>query len=162
MDTSTSTSSVEGSETEGCDEDKEWEECMERRRMMFANMCSERDRHPEFDGYRSVSAALVDLLRGAGCGEAQSPRPSTPMEEEEGTIVHTHSVPMFSRLRESNLPEFSTPSLVSSTGSEAESGVETPARASSVEGSLVIGRKMDLSLKRVGRIEEDELETVEL
>ncbi len=51
---------------------------MERRRMMFATMCSERDRHPDFDGYRSISATLVDLLRNAGCGEGEGSSPPMP------------------------------------------------------------------------------------
>lgn len=67
-------------------EDREWEECMERRRMMFAQMCrspfgsresdgeggvgSDVIQHEErrFEGYTSISASLVAMLASAGLG----------------------------------------------------------------------------------------------
>ncbi|ORY29813.1 hypothetical protein BCR39DRAFT_505396 [Naematelia encephala] len=97
----------EQNEDEDCG-DAEWEECMERRRMMFAHMCrsSEGDeRYPEFDGYRSISSTLVELLRQGG--------------EYEG-IVHAEPEEMESGwhgLDESD-ETAQTPSLVWSSGSE--------------------------------------------
>ena len=128
VDHSASHSEESDAEAEDSNENeyKEWEECMERRRMMFAQMCPGRDRHPEFDGYRSISATLVDLLRGVGCGEGEGS--STPIADEV-------AAPVFSRLRQDNQPESDepTPSLVSSAGSEVGSGVETPSGAGSIE-----------------------------
>ncbi|EIW66453.1 hypothetical protein M231_07739 [Tremella mesenterica] len=46
-----------------CDDgDSDWEECMARRRMMFASMCGAKLPQPEFDGYRSMSTALSEML----------------------------------------------------------------------------------------------------
>lgn len=87
------------------EDEKEWEECMQRRRMMFARLSSPRSSasdsddedvegdeegngkgRPELDGYKSISAKLVELLRSKGC---ESPGSTTPLEgiieeEEEG------------------------------------------------------------------------------
>lgn len=50
------------------EDDGQWEECMERRRMMFARMCGQdADRHPQFDGYRSLSSTLANILKSVGC-----------------------------------------------------------------------------------------------
>lgn len=62
------TSDVEDCDVVKTDEDREWEECMERRRMMFAMRCKEaKDEQPEcgqpaFEGYRSLGATLAQLL----------------------------------------------------------------------------------------------------
>jgi hypothetical protein len=61
-DASSATSDVEDCDVVKTDEDREWEECMERRRMMFAMRCKEtKDEQPEcgqpaFEGYRSLGA----------------------------------------------------------------------------------------------------------
>lgn len=57
------------------DEDRQWQECMDRRRMMFARMCGqeESDRHPQFDGYRSLSSTLANLLKSVGCDSPEEP-----------------------------------------------------------------------------------------
>lgn len=62
------------------DEDRQWEECMERRRMMFAmrSKSDEFERQPEFEGYRSISAKLVDMLRSI-----EARRLPSPEEEDE-------------------------------------------------------------------------------
>ena len=142
-------------------EEKEWEECMERRRLMFAMQnrnpheggrgggidrdCAcgddENDRQPEFEGYRSISATLVDLLRSIESRQDEPPPP--PLDMDDSHADQTRSV--FSNLRElstatnqdddgddstdeededegdnANVP---TPSLASSAGSEVESSV---------------------------------------
>ena len=109
---------------ENDEEDREWEECMKRRRMMFANMCSDRDPQPEFDGYRSISATLVDLLRSAGCGEGEGVHTptSTPMGVEDASEI-------FANFRLAQVPGSRTPSLVSSASSEVESGIASPSRS---------------------------------
>lgn len=71
-------------------EDKEWEECMERRRMMFAQMCrpsapaheeeEEKEEQRRFEGYTSISASLVALLAQSGIrAEAQHRDVATPV-----------------------------------------------------------------------------------
>ena len=60
--------------------DREWEVCMERRRMMFAlrTRSDEHERQPEFEGYRSISAKLADMLRSI-----EARREPSPLEDEE-------------------------------------------------------------------------------
>ena len=96
---------------------------------MFANMCSERDRHPEFDGYRSISATLVDLLRGVGCAAGEGGSTPVGPERECGPVPGS----MFSHLRARHHSGSETPSLVSSTGSEAHSSVASPSRDCGIE-----------------------------
>lgn len=144
------------------EEDKEWEECMERRRMMFAQMCPERDPHPEFDGYRSISATLVDILRSVGCGEGEGS--STPVPEH---ACEQLPVAVFSRLRESHLAEDDAPSLVSSTGSDEECRPDSPSRGASLDGPIIRFGEAEMKedeviLRKVGRMLEEEMRVVEL
>jgi hypothetical protein len=73
------------------DEDREWEECMARRRMMFASMSGSR-RHSAsesdgdarclgFDGYTSLSATLAELLKSTEEEPRGRTPPSTPLED---------------------------------------------------------------------------------
>jgi hypothetical protein len=53
------------------EDDRQWEQCMDRRRMLFASMCKQDDKdvHPQFDGYRSLSSTLANILKSVGCDE---------------------------------------------------------------------------------------------
>ncbi|WVR03705.1 hypothetical protein IAU60_000700 [Kwoniella sp. DSM 27419] len=154
----------------GQGEDAEWEECMERRRMMFARMCpilgaggngnELNDRHPEFEGYRSISATLAQLLKSVGCQEDEEiPDVCTPdlapvheeeeMEEDEEDFVRKDcgfgftslkfgefdSVPTQAAQEEEVESSFGTgadtPSLISSSGSEPECIIASPGGADS-------------------------------
>lgn len=59
------------------EDDRQWEECMDRRRMMFARMCGPEitNRHPQFDGYRSLSSTLANILKSVGCEDEVPPIP---------------------------------------------------------------------------------------
>jgi hypothetical protein len=75
-------------EAEASDEDREWEECMARRRMMFASMRRHSDGDEDrlgFDGYTSLSSTLAELLKSVGCEGA-----STPLEGFEALPAHAH------------------------------------------------------------------------
>ncbi|WVF66009.1 hypothetical protein IAT40_000747 [Kwoniella sp. CBS 6097] len=145
-------------------EDNEWEECMERRRMMFARMCPQLnadggERHPEFEGYRSISATLVQLLKTVGRDQEDSDSSRSDGdediidedEEDEDNQVQRDCGFGFTSLK---FGEFSsttinpnlnhdhdhdlepdTPSLISSAGSEAECSIISPT-SDSQEGSL--------------------------
>lgn len=89
-------------EVEEDHEDKEWEECMERRRMMFAQMsrpgpnpCGEDDGEGagrKFEGYTSISASLVAMLAQSGIGSghlSQARDAATPV----GTPVEIYEEP---------------------------------------------------------------------
>lgn len=140
----------EDSESE-CEESDEWDECFERRRMMFARMCPlDSDAHPQFEGYRSLSATLANLLQSVQDSESSSDEEdpsSTPRssfhEREDDTASEQGDVefeardlpfPLFSRMRESSTDsEVGTPSLISSADSDTEcSGLMSP-RASAME-----------------------------
>ena len=70
------------------EDDRQWEECMERRRMMFARMCGQdADRHPQFDGYRSLSSTLANILKSVGCDE------ESPLDDETEP-VSTETLPL--------------------------------------------------------------------
>ena len=126
------------------EEDREWEECMERRRLMFTMRnisLSDDDRQPAFEGYKSLSATLVDLLCSVGCGD--SPAGSSSAVDTEAFMEHSphllslqnleviedspHSLHQRDLVDEGmgirrNVQHIAaTPSLLSSTGSEAES-----------------------------------------
>lgn len=106
--------------------EEEWDECM-KRRMMFLQFCRQDadDRQPQFDGYRSISSTIVDVLRSVGCD--QEPQvasgneamvsaenlalvapctvpPTTPSlssastseESEAETLVHSDNIPLVS------------------------------------------------------------------
>jgi len=141
-----------------CDpESAQWEECMDRRRMMFANMCNERDRHPEFDGYRSISAKLVELLSATECAEIEEGKEGEG--EDEGDEMSMDS-DYFARLQGGMAyPVINTPSLVSSVETE-ESGPVSPGK-----GALVAtgNRKEEVVEQRKAHVSssEDEFETVE-
>lgn len=116
-----------------CGEDEEWSECLERRRQMFARMCPTGldDTHPQFEGYRSLSATLRDLLASVE-DVAQ-----TPEEEEQDAAPAETPFPVtgvFSRLREDSVDtEVGTPSLISSADSDGEcSRLQSP-RGSAVD-----------------------------
>ncbi|KAK4684611.1 hypothetical protein P7C73_g5561, partial [Tremellales sp. Uapishka_1] len=71
-------------------EDEEWAACVERRRMMFARMapllsCD----GPEFEGYRSISANLVQMLRSVGMEDGEDGHSYMGEGEngEEGELV---------------------------------------------------------------------------
>ncbi|BEJ16908.1 hypothetical protein CspHIS471_0603090 [Cutaneotrichosporon sp. HIS471] len=138
----------EDSESE-CDEGGDWDECFERRRMMFARMCPlDGDAHPQFEGYRSLSATLVNLLQSIQASESSdeddasaTPRSSfherdddTASEGDDEFEARDLPFMLFSRLRESSTDsEVGTPSLISSADSDTEcSGLMSP-RGSAVE-----------------------------
>ncbi|KAK8861693.1 hypothetical protein IAR55_002516 [Kwoniella newhampshirensis] len=147
---STETNSDDGDEDEDHTgrhqgEDKEWEECMERRRMMFARMCpregvsgEDGDRHPEFEGYRSISATLIELLKSVGCDDAeeggsdQFQHPIIEEDEQEESHGDDDRGEAHGTLQFGSLPtsirtveveeeiDVDTPSLVSSTDMDSE------------------------------------------
>jgi len=111
------------------DDEREWEECMDRRRMMFAmrqsgvfEPGSSGIGCPEFEGYRSISKSLVDMLRSVGCGDVTPPIQEEDEGEEELTEGGVRSEGLFERLRNVDRDEsgLNTPSLISSAGSEVE------------------------------------------
>ncbi|WVQ93647.1 hypothetical protein IAU59_000723 [Kwoniella sp. CBS 9459] len=145
-------------------EDREWEECMERRRMMFARMCPQLndeggERHPEFEGYRSISATLVQLLKSAGCDQedTDSSRSDEDEEIEEAEDdeddagsqrncgfgftslkfgeFSTTTIDPDADHNNHDDPEPDTPSLISSAGSEVECVIVSPTSASDEGGS---------------------------
>lgn len=141
----------EDSESEAGDDDDQWDECFERRRMMFARMCPlDSDAHPQFEGYRSLSATLVNLLKSVASDSDDdddlSTTPRASFHEREidsaddiiaaGDVSPTNDLPFpfFSRLREGSTDseEVGTPSLVSSADSDTESGLMSP-RGSAVD-----------------------------
>lgn len=124
----------------------EWSDCFVRRRMMFARMCPNRD-GPQFEGYRSLSSTLVDLLRTVDCDDEERVASREESDNEDDDLTHPSSsiatpsdgslpisptspaiADLFSRLRESSGDcEIGTPSLVSSADSEAEcTGLQSP------------------------------------
>lgn len=142
------------SECDGREED-EWSECIERRRMMFARMCPlESDAHPQFEGYRSLSATLATLLQSVADSDEEEDASATPRasfheredDEDDAGSEASEDVaefspcrelqfPLFSRLRESSTDseEVGTPSLISSADSDTEcSGLMSP-RGSAVD-----------------------------
>ncbi|WWC60437.1 uncharacterized protein I303_103009 [Kwoniella dejecticola CBS 10117] len=127
--------------TESCSEDgeadeneeeekRQWEECMERRRQMFARMCpqsrsngspADEDRHPEFEGYKSISATLANLLRSIS-DNCEAEIEEVDEEEEQGDEQITKDCGFgFTSLNLNGLPvdmverdvEIDTPSLIS-------------------------------------------------
>jgi len=73
----------EDSEEEGDrDDGDEWSECFARRRMMFARLCPTRE-GPQFEGYRSLSATLVNLLRSVEDSEDDERVASREQSEDE-------------------------------------------------------------------------------
>lgn len=143
--------SPEDSDLSGVEDDgDEWSACFARRRMMFARMSSldRESAQPQFEGYRSLSATLVELLKSVGCDEdddTATTLSSTPgSSADEGGMSKLSSVSsnesmatvVFSRLREERErpddderetePEIDTPSLVSSADSEAECSIASP------------------------------------
>lgn len=136
----------EDSDSEREDEG-EWDECFERRRIMFARMCPlESDAHPQFEGYRSLSATLVNLLQSVQTSDSDDEESATPRasfhERDDDTASEGDDeyeardlpFPLFARLRESSAEsEVGTPSLISSADSDTEcSGLMSP-RGSAVE-----------------------------
>ncbi|WWD16384.1 hypothetical protein CI109_100810 [Kwoniella shandongensis] len=149
---STETNSEDGEEDGDEDhQDKEWEECMERRRMMFARMCpiggmsgEDGDRHPEFEGYRSISATLIQLLKSVGCDdvevEDQEQRQRDNEDEDEvverGEVFGSLNIGSFQRCQTENDEEeieVDTPSLVSLCSTDMES--EADCSISSPDGA---------------------------
>ncbi|WVW80279.1 hypothetical protein I302_102257 [Kwoniella bestiolae CBS 10118] len=152
--------------TETCSEDgdadadehqekEHWEECMDRRRRMFAMMCpqlsggcspedvnGDRDRHPEFEGYKSISATLANLLRSVHSQEDDND------EEEEGEeegMVKTECGFGFTSLlnvrQERDIPEIDTPSLVSeSDGLEEDECLQSPGGSNSGNSTVIPGQ----------------------
>jgi hypothetical protein len=108
------------------DEDREWEECMARRRMMFASMSGSR-RHSAsesdgdarclgFDGYTSLSATLAELLKSTEEEPRGRTPPSTPLED-----VRTSERMVVRMCRSEMMMSMSLPGLVpSSSGSDAD------------------------------------------
>lgn len=71
---------VEDEDDEAVVETRQWEECMERRRMMFAlrTRIQDQEHQPEFEGYRSLSAKLALMLESI-----EARREPSPEEEDE-------------------------------------------------------------------------------
>lgn len=155
--------------------DDGWDECMQRRRMMFARLCTREngDRHPEFEGYRSLSATLAELLKSVECDDEDG---STQEDEEEQAVEEDDNDDEERQSRSRNLNIFGlstlarrsitptgTPSLVSTEESDAEYTIAspsmgTPADALSLNGcgyggSLSVGQKA-LPIVMVERAQE--------
>ncbi|WVQ78904.1 hypothetical protein IAT38_000995 [Cryptococcus sp. DSM 104549] len=138
-----------------CRDDEGWDECMERRRMMFARLAQQegsgaddRDRHPEFEGYRSISATLAQLLKSVGCeDEPVGPQADEEEEEEEqegeeeerrGRGLNIFGLSNLPLARSRDIPEIGTPSLVSTEAdSEAEYCIASPSGMAEVCHSVV-------------------------
>lgn len=143
------------SECDSRDNDEHWDECIERRRMMFARMCPlDSDAHPQFEGYRSLSATLANLLQSVASDSDEEDNSATPRasfhereddeddaaseasdDDEELSPSRELPFPLFTRLRESSTDseEVGTPSLISSADSDTEcSGLMSP-RGSAVD-----------------------------
>ncbi|OXG10503.1 hypothetical protein C366_06747 [Cryptococcus neoformans Tu401-1] len=182
--TETNSDDGEPSVRQGCDVDGEggvqggddgWDECMQRRRMMFARLCTREngDRHPEFEGYRSLSAKLAELLKSVECDDEDG---STQEDEEEQAVEEddngreerqsrSRNLNIFglSTLAQRSITPTGTPSLVSTEESDAEYTIAspsmgTPADALSLNGcgyggSLSVGQKA-LPIVMVERAQE--------
>jgi hypothetical protein len=124
------------SEREEEDGGDEWSECFARRRMMFASMRGLESDGPQFEGYRSLSSTLADLLRSVSCDDdgVSTPRvggSATPADEDEDgeEAPSSPSVPdLFVRLRESSTESdtVATPSLTSADSDGDCSGLASP------------------------------------
>lgn len=66
-------------------ETRQWEECMERRRMMFAlrTRMHDQEHQPEFEGYRSLSAKLALMLESIEARREPSPNEDDEEEDED-------------------------------------------------------------------------------
>ncbi|WVQ65044.1 uncharacterized protein L199_003214 [Kwoniella botswanensis] len=133
----TETCSEDGEADEHDARDREdWEECMDRRRQMFAMMCPQlrqlngghhspvdHDRHPEFEGYKSISATLANLLKLVSDDQNEHPADQEGEEEQEGVeeVVKGDSCGFGFTSLTRDIPEIDTPSLVSS---ESELGLD--------------------------------------
>jgi hypothetical protein len=115
------------------DEDRQWEECMERRRMMFARMCGqeESDRHPQFDGYRSLSSTLANLLKSVGCDE--------PTESVHGPVETSVSAENL-ELRVGHERPLDTPSLTSGSSDDSEAETLVNSLAAVVDTIIPSGK----------------------
>ncbi|WOO80811.1 uncharacterized protein LOC62_03G004339 [Vanrija pseudolonga] len=76
-----------------CEEGDEWSECFARRQMMFARMCP-LGRQPQFEGYRSLSQTLTDLLRSVGADSSSEEEDADEVEGEDDAattprVAHT-------------------------------------------------------------------------
>jgi hypothetical protein len=95
------------------EDDGQWEECMERRRMMFARMCGQdADRHPQFDGYRSLSSTLANILKSVGCEDEETAPAVTGIE----AVISTETLPL------GQYPP-TTPSLTSGSSDDYETDI---------------------------------------
>jgi hypothetical protein len=118
------------------DEDRQWQECMDRRRMMFARMCGqeEGDRHPQFDGYRSLSSTLANLLKSVGCDE--------PEEAVAGPVEATISAENLDLgLTHQRAPD--TPSLTSGSSDDSEAETLVNSLATVVETIIPCDPELD-------------------
>ncbi|KAL1411812.1 hypothetical protein Q8F55_002779 [Vanrija albida] len=71
-----------------CDEGDEWSECFARRQMMFARMCP-LGGQPQFEGYRSLSQTLTDLLRSVGCDSSDDEAEADDDAATTPRVLHT-------------------------------------------------------------------------
>lgn len=185
--TETNSDDGEHSVRQGCDVDGEgemqdgedgWDECMQRRRMMFARLCTREngDRHPEFEGYRSLSATLAELLKSVGCddedGSIQEHGDEQALEEDgdgeevrqsRSRSLNIFGLPTLAQRSVTPTPT-GTPSLVSTEESDTEYTIAspsmgTPADALSLNGfgfgneSMSLGQKA-LPIVMVERAQE--------
>jgi hypothetical protein len=156
------------------DDQREWEECMDRRRMMFAmRSCGDGEvargnggegRCPEFEGYRSISASLAEMLRSVGIGGPGCATPPIMEEDEEEEaaerVDERASIPngregVFEALRRTDTRKdgIDTPSLLSSAGSDVEScTLRSPNTARIHEGPAV--EEQLVSAEKIGYIGE--------
>ena len=111
-------------------EDHAWEECMQRRRMMFASMCGPKGCQPEFEGYRSVSSTLADILRNMGCtddGDCLTPVPEAADACSDFTPADDCGFGVtLQRLNHLDEVDEEMPSMTSSSSSETDSQLESP------------------------------------
>jgi hypothetical protein len=165
------TSEVGDDEETTEDDQREWEECMDRRRMMFAMRQSQSEDGlgssasgnvgmgcPEFEGYRSISATLVEMLRSVGHSPGNSTPPIQEEEEEEEEATEEgvsgegiEGIFERLRLRGSGRDGMETPSLISSAGSELDCTLASP--------GVVIVEFASAEMEK-GRGEEAEIEAV--
>lgn len=157
-------------------EDREWEQCMERRRMMFARMCKrapgasvgasteDSSRYPEFEGYQSVFARIHEVMKSAGCDletcdEERSVEEACGDEEEEGNKPR---FPVVRRMSAENLKlvedgsalnaftRTETPSLASLSTDASDEILASPfasARGSVDDAAIPQSEPVDLAIR---------------
>jgi hypothetical protein len=122
--------------------------------MMFTRLCPTRD-GPQFEGFRSLSSTLVDLLRSVEGDDDDDERTASREQSDDegdndegqissslsssGTLIEPSTGPaamgdLFLRLRENSADsDIGTPSLISSADSESDCYRLASPRGSAIE-----------------------------